>query len=118
MPKDYNWSAKSSKEEFAGILANMVFKGPGSAAEAVEMYGDEVVLSNFIANVRVTAQGGMRRRIEKRMKPDEITAAMIPFVPGVAMSRDVDPEQAFLAKYRSGDKKEKARMLELLKTEG
>ncbi len=117
MPKDYNWSAKSSKEEFAGTVASMTHNGPASAAEAIEMYGDDVVLTNFIGNIRVTAQGAMRRMIEKRMKVDEIAERMKPWRPGIALSRDVDPEQAFLAKYRVADPKEKKRMLALLKEE-
>ncbi len=116
MPKTYNWSAKSNKVE--GVQANMSYEGPATAAEAIEMSGDAVVLSNYIGNIRVTAQGAMRRMIEKGLNPTEIGERMKAWAPGVALSRDIDPEQAFLVKYRGADKKEKARMLELLKAEG
>ena len=117
MPKVYNWAAKSTKDEFEGILAQMEFNGPETGAEAIEMFGDEVVLTNFIGNIRVTAQGAMRRMIEKRMKIGEISERMKTWRPGIALSRDIDPEQAFLAKYRSSDPKERKRMLALLKEE-
>jgi hypothetical protein len=107
---------KSKKEVNGEVREATVFVDFGeTAAESIEMFGDEVVNSGFIAASKITAQGGMRRMLEVGKAQEEITAKMAEWKPGVTLSRETDPMAAALAKFGSLSEEEKEEFLQQLR---
>jgi len=84
-------------------------------ADAVEMFGEEVVFSNFKGSAKITAQAAMRRYIESGLNADQITDKMSIWKPGVALERAIDPVKALLGRWGKMDQGEKAEVLRQLK---
>ncbi len=106
----------TAKKEINGVPKSAtIFSAMGeTAAERIEMFGDQVVNSNFISEVKVSAQAVIRRFLEKGKTQDEITALMATWKPGVAMDRTVDVEAAAIAKYESMSKDKQDAFIEKL----
>lgn len=66
--------------------------------DAVARFGEQVVFSNYQANVKITAQSRMRSLKEKGKSDDEIAAEMAKFVPGVSAERTIDPVAMILGR--------------------
>lgn len=106
-------SAKSPKLE---METTAFIDVPETLAEAEEMYGEEAMLSNALANWCVTLQAGIRRMHVAGKTDEEIQVAMGDAKMGVATSGGrVDPIQASLAKFKTMNPEEQAEYLEKLK---
>jgi len=73
----------------------------GTAETSGDMFGKEVVHSNFVAKATITCQAAMRRMLEKGKTAEEIAAVMKGWKPGVALERVVDPVAAIEARMDS-----------------
>lgn len=114
MAKTENVSAKVNTRP--DVVATTPYSFPESLDEAKKMWGEDVCLSRLNANVTIFVQGGMRGVLAKGGTAEEAAAHGAKMVPGVQAQRfGVDPEQAFLAKFRAADPEEKKRMLAMLK---
>ena len=76
--------------------------------EAVAMFGDKVVHSNFVGKSVITAQAIIRRGIRAGKSFEEITEIFKTWKPGVAIERTFDPLQAALNKFDSMTPEEQA----------
>lgn len=66
--------------------------------DAVARFGAEVVFSNYLANVKIGVQSGIRRYIKAGIDDAAIQAKFDNYKPGVTMDRVVDPIAAMAAK--------------------
>jgi len=98
-------------------LSATVFVNYGeSLDEAVQMFGEEQILSNAWANWRVTLQAAVRRMLAAGKSQDEIQAALENAKMGVAMEKtSVDPITASLMKFKTMSPEQQAEFLEKLK---
>lgn len=87
--------AKSPKKEREAAV--MVDLGE-NVQDAIDRFGADVVFSNYIANVKIGVQSGIRRYIENDMSDEDIQAKFDTFKPGVTMDRVVDPIAALAKK--------------------
>jgi hypothetical protein len=69
-----------------------------NAADAIARFGEEVVFSNYLANVKIGVQSGIRRYLEAGLDGNAIQAKFDSFKPGVTLDRVVDPIAAMAAK--------------------
>ena len=83
--------------------------------EAVQMFGEEALLTNAFANWRVTLQAGIRSALASGLEQDAIQKKFADAKMGVAVTGAVDPQAAFIAKFKSAPPEEQAKMLALLK---
>lgn len=83
--------------------------------DAITKFGEQVVLSNFQASAKITAQAAMRRYMEAGKDNDEIVKLMAGWKPGVAIQRVSDPVAAFKAKFASMTPEEQIAALNDLK---
>ncbi len=80
--------------------------------EAVEMFGEEAVLTNAFANWRVTLQGNIRGALRRGENADAIAARLASAKMGVAQSGGkADPVQAYLAAFQSATPDKQKEML-------
>jgi hypothetical protein len=87
-----------------------------TASECIKSFGDEPINSNAFANYRVTVQSRIRSLMKKGVKPEELQPYFNDAKPGVAISGGkIDPQAAFLAKFKTSTKQEQAAMLAELK---
>lgn len=87
-----------------------------TVAEAVEKFGEDVVLSNFVSAATVTAQGAVRRMLGAGKSEAEIVEKMSAWKPGVALAREAqDPMVAALAKFNTLSPEEKEAYIETLR---
>lgn len=66
--------------------------------DAIERFGAEVVMSNYLANAKIGVQAGIRRYLEAGLSTDDIQKKFEGYKPGVTMDRVVDPIAAMAAK--------------------
>jgi len=83
--------------------------------EMVELFGDNVTFTNARANMKITLQAAMRRRLEAGQPVEDLTDS---WKPGVQMERIVDPVAAAKAKYAKMNSEERAAFLEELRAIG
>jgi len=84
--------------------------------EAVEMFGAEALLSNAFANWRVTLQSNIRSSLKSGLTPDQVHEKLSSAVMGVAQAGvRMDPQAAFIAKFKMATPEQQAEMLEKLK---
>lgn len=87
-----------------------------SLDEAVQMFGEEAILSNAWANWRVTLQAAGRRLLAAGKSPEEIQAQLENAKMGVALEKTtVDPVTAALMKFKTMNEEEQSAFLEKLK---
>jgi hypothetical protein len=66
--------------------------------DAIARFGEEVVFSNYLANVKIGVQSGIRRYLDAGLDANAIQEKFASFKPGVTMDRVVDPIAAMAAK--------------------
>ena len=124
MSKDFTITAKvpEKKDKETGEILNsemeatVTVKTAESLDEAKEMFGEEAVLSNMNANWRVTLQSNIRSSLRAGLTPEQIQEKLGSAVLGVAQAGTrVDPQQAFIAKFKSATAEEQAKMLDQLR---
>ena len=82
-----------------------------SLTEAVEKFGEDVVLSGFRRTSVITAQGIMRRLAKAGKSDAEIQDAITAWKPGVAMERVMDPVATLKARIANMTPEERAKIL-------
>lgn len=122
--KDFTVSAKvpEKKDPKTGAVitkameATVVVKTAENLKEAGELFGESAVLSNMNANWRVTLQGNIRAGLRKGESPEDISKRLASAKLGVASTGGaVDPQAAFIAKFKSSTPEQQAKMLKDLK---
>ncbi len=98
-------TTKAGKDNDSATMA-IDFTAPETLAEAVELYGEEVVFSNALANIVIGVQGVIRRHMkgnEKTPAKDqaEIQAIISAYKPGVSTRTVKDPTEKILAGFQS-----------------
>jgi hypothetical protein len=86
-----------------------------NAQDAIDRFGAEVVFSNYLANVKIGVQSGIRRYLEAGLGQDEIQAKFENYKPGVTMDRVVDPVAALANKMKSMTPEEQAALFAQLR---
>lgn len=103
---------KGTIEVSATVLVNFA----ETVEEAVQMYGEEAVLSNAFANWRVTLQSNIRAKIKAGISPEEIQRSLADAKMGVAATGiKVDAQAAFLMKFKTSTPEKQAEMLNMLR---
>lgn len=69
--------------------------------DAIAQYGEEVVYSNFLANVKIGAQAPIRKGIEQGKTDEEIQAVMANYKPGVKLMTGFGPGAGALTPDRA-----------------
>jgi len=106
-----NEAKKVMEEKSAVIMVNYA----DSLDEALEMFGEEAVLTNAFANWRVTLQAGIRRALVAGKSQDQIQTEFASAKMGVATTgARIDPITASLAKFKGMTPEEQAAYLEQL----
>jgi len=90
---------------------SIVVQAPETAAEAIQVFGDEAVNSNALANWVVKLQGNVRSGLGKGEDPKAMQARLGGSKMGVAASKAaMDPKAAWLASYQAADPKTRKQM--------
>ena len=69
--------------------------------DAIARFGKDVVFSNYLANVKIGVQSGIRRYLEAGKTQDEVQAAFATYKPGATLDRVVDPLASLAKKMES-----------------
>lgn len=112
MSKQITVTAKAPKVDKTGEATVTVGE---TAKESIELFGDEAVNSNALANATVTVQSGVRRMLTAGKSAEEIQDAFSNWKLGVAIVRVADPTAAIMAKWPTMSKEERAEFLSKLK---
>jgi len=87
-----------------------------TAAESIQMFGDEAVKSNSDSNWIITLQSNMRSGMKKGETQEQLQARLGSAKMGVTQRGAViDPVQAYLAQFASATPEKQAQMLAELK---
>jgi hypothetical protein len=87
-----------------------------TAAESIQLFGDEAVNSNAFANWRVTLQANIRGGLKRGETPEAIRARLAGAKMGVAVAgAKVDSEQAYIAKFMAANPEERKQMIQKLR---
>jgi len=98
------------------LSATVVINYAETLDEARELYGEEAILSNAFANWRVTLQSNIRAKLIAGATAEQIQDALVDARMGVAATGGrVDPQTAFIAKFKMSTPEQQAEMLEALK---
>jgi len=114
--KDFTVSAKvPAKDDQPEKTGQVTVKVPETIEEAAQMFGGEAVLSNAIANWKVTLQAALRNALKRNESQEAIQGRLGSAKMGVAVTKgSVDPKAAFLAQFQAaGPKERKALLAEL-----
>jgi len=105
--------AKDGKPEKTGTVT---VKVPENLKEAEKVYGADAILSNAIANWRVTLQSAIRSALKRGESQQAIQARLGDAKMGVAITKSStrDPKAAWLAAYQAATPEERKRMKEEL----
>ena len=99
---------KGIKEVSATVSVNFA----ETIEEAVKEYGAEAILSNALANWKVTLQANIRSALKRGDKPEAIAARLASAKMGVAQAGSkIDPKQAFLAEFNISTPERQAEMI-------
>uniref|UniRef100_A0A6H1ZSW0 Uncharacterized protein n=1 Tax=viral metagenome TaxID=1070528 RepID=A0A6H1ZSW0_9ZZZZ len=111
--KDFTVEAKvPAKDDKPEMTGSVTVKAPETAEEAVKMFGSEAVVSNALANWKVTLQGNIRGGLRRGENQAALQARLGIAKMGVAATKaSVDPKAAYLAQFQAADPKERKRML-------
>jgi hypothetical protein len=103
---------KGIKEMSAMVTVNFA----ETLEEASQMFGEEAVLTNAFANWRVTLQSNIRSKLKAGLTPEQIQESLGAAKMGVAVGgTKIDPQAAFLMKFKTSTPEKQAEMLELLR---
>jgi len=107
---------EKGKEITAGMEATVVVQTAETLKEAGQVFGETAVLSNMDSNWKVTLQGNIRSSLRSGLTPEQIQDKLGSAVLGVAqVGARVDPQAAFIAKFKTSTPEDQAKMLEKLK---
>ena len=99
---------KGTKEMSASISVNFA----ENLDESKAMFGEEAVLTNALANWRVTLQGNIRGGLRRGETPEAIATRLGVAKMGVAATgAKVDPVQAYLAQFQGSTPDQQKKML-------
>ena len=116
----------TKKNEGVEYAASVNFDTPETTEEMKELWGDQVTVSNAIANARIGLQAAIRRRLEKTIKEATeagaeirineagIQAELVNYKPGEAAAKK-DPIESLLGKFQSLPDEKQAELLKQLK---
>jgi len=108
-------TAKGKLDDGGEVEASFVYEFPRTAAEAIDLLGDAVVLDGAVRSWRIAAQAAMRNHLKAGKTADEVAEYMASnWKPGVAVS---DPTVAFINKMNSVDPEERAEILAKLQAQ-
>lgn len=120
MPVQREISAKLPPKEGRNteeLNATVIVMCGETAEESIEMFGDDAVNSNAFANWRVTLQSNIRSSLGAGQDQDAIQEKLGSARMGVATAGGrVDPQAAFIAKFKMSTQEEQAEMLDALRT--
>lgn len=118
--KDAHITAIVPENKEKGIekqTATVTVQVPETVAEAVEMFGEEAVLSNGFANWRVTIQSNIRSALKKGEEAGSIAARLAGAKMGIATAgAKIDPVEAYVAMFHSSTPEKQKEMLANLKS--
>ena len=114
MPTQMEVTARLGKAEGAPSATAYV-QTAETAKEAIELFGDEAVVSNANANWRITLQGAIRRYLKAGKTSKEIQELLKSAKMGVTLERVSDPKAALLAKWGTMSEAERQELLAALK---
>ena len=98
------------------LQASVEVDAPETGKEAIEMFGDEAVLTNSMANWVITLQGNIRSALRRGEDAATIAGRLAGAKMGVAQKGvKIDPVQAYMAKFAAATPDEQAKMLADLK---
>ncbi len=84
--------------------------------EAVQMFGEEAILTNAFNNWRVTLQSNIRAQLKRGIPCEQIQENLNEAKMGVtATGGRVDAQTAFIAKFKTATPEKQEEMLELLR---
>lgn len=101
-------SAKIGKD---GAPIKIEYEFPETVEEAIDAFGEDVVLSNFISSTTISLQGLMRNKMKAGKTAEEIQAELGPWKPGVRAKGKSTMEKAFSLLGMLSDE-ERSRLLE------
>ena len=111
-------TAKNGKGEDAASTS-VTLQFPENLSEAVDLYGEEAILTNAKASWVITLQSAIRRMKAAGKSDEDIQKACAEAKMGVAMERVSDPVASMKAKFANMNDDEKAAFLaELQKIAG
>ena len=94
------------------LTGSVTIQYPENVKEAVDVYGEEAILSNAFANFRVTIQGNIRSGLKKGEDLKSIAARLAGAKMGVATAgAKVDPVEAYIAMFQSATPEKRKTML-------
>ena len=117
MTQQIEVSAKvPAKDGLPEMSATVAVEFGETAEESIQLFGDEAINSNAIANGKVVIQSGIRRMLKAGKSQDEIQETFNTWKLGTALSpTKVDVMSASLAKFKSATPEQQAEFLEKLK---
>jgi len=114
IPEKKDASGKITQAQLGPV--SIVVSTGATAAEMIQMFGDEAVASNAESNWVVTLQSNMRSGLKKGETQEQLQARLGSAKMGVATAGvKVDAEQAYLAKLMAATPADRAKMIEALK---
>jgi cell division protein YceG involved in septum cleavage len=107
----------SAKDPKSDKSATITVNYADTVEEAVQMFGEEAILSNAMANWRVTLQANIRNSLKAGHYAEEIAEKLSGAKMGVATTGTrMDATSAFIAKFRSATPEGQAELLNMLRT--
>ena len=106
----------TGKELTKAMSGTVIVQFPTTLKEAGEVFGEEACLSNMSANWKVVLQGNIRTKLKKGVLQDQIAKDLAGAKMGVASTGgSVDPQAAFIAKFKLATVEGQAKMIAELK---
>ena len=121
--KDFAITAKvpakkdeTGEEVTQAMAATVIVQTAETLEEASQAFGEAACLTNMDANWRVTLQGNIRSALRKGESPEAIAERLSTAKMGVAsIGASIDPQAAFIAKFKTSTEEQQAEMLEQLR---
>lgn len=93
------------------VVVNTEYNFGESLAEAVSLFGEEVVFDYFTANATVRLQAFVRTRIEARKSEEEIQEEANGWKPGVVQRSSKDPKESIVKDFAKLSAAQRAELL-------
>ena len=108
---------EGDKEITKALSATIIVHFPENLKEAKEMFGPEACLSNMQKAWTVTLQSNIRSRLKKGVTAEALAKELAEAKMGVAnVGASIDPQAAFIAKFKLATPEGQAKMIAELKT--